>query len=181
MIYTLTVASPEVEDFDLRIKIDASHTFADLHRLIRKECGWGDYKPSIFYICDEKWRREHRILEKGFEDDTMDEVCLEDLLEDEGQRLQYVFDADKQRALILNVMAISFREHIDEPSCVKKHGVAPLLEELAEEESPDDILAQLNAAAMASMDDDDDVEEDEETGFEPEEFDPEGFEVEDDY
>ena len=39
MVLTLTVASKEVEDFVLKVKIDADATFADLNQVIRDACG----------------------------------------------------------------------------------------------------------------------------------------------
>ena len=176
MLYTITAVSPEVEDFAIELQIESDATFADLHRLIRKACQWGQHKPSVFYLCNERWRRERAIPEKSFEDDTMDEVELGDLLDDEGQRLQYIFDHEEHRGLLLEVTHISSGKHIDEPHCRRSHGTPPPLQI----ESPEpvktptnaDLLAQLNAAALA---DDDDIEPTDDDLFDIEEIDLEGF------
>lgn len=179
MLYTITAVSPEVEDFIIELQIESDATFADLHKLIRTTCDWQPYKDSIFYICDHRWRRERKIPERGYEDDTMEEVELGDLLEDEGQRLQYVFDPSEGRGLLLEVTRIAYGKHIDEPRCKRKHGEAPQL--IIEKETPkapttDDILAQLNAAALAeAQDEEDDLEPTDDELFDIEELDLEGF------
>ena len=178
MLYTITAVSPEQEDFAIELQIESDATFAVLHDLIRRSCGWGNYKPSVFYVCDDRWRRERAIPEEGYEDDTMDEVELGDLLEDEGQRLQYLFDPDEGRCLLLEVTQISYGKHIDEPLCRRSHGTAPQLEreEVAVSRKPkstEELLAELNAAALA--DDDEDIEPTDDELFDIEEIDLEGF------
>ena len=179
MLLTITAVSPEVEDFALELLIEGDATFADLHDLIRRTCGWGQFKPATFYVCDSLWHREREIPESSFEYDTMDEVELEDLLEDEGQRMQYVFDPDEERALLLEVSRISFSKNIDEPTCNRSHGTAPDLLLTDEPEKPmstADLLKQLNAAALG-IDEEEDSEPDDDEGFDPEEFDPEGYTI----
>lgn len=184
MLYTIIAISPEVEDFVLELQIESDSTFADLHTLIRNTCEWEPYKPSVFYVCDDRWHRERAIPETGYEYDTMDEVELGDLLEDEGQRLQYLFDRENGRMLLLEVSHISYGKHIDEPCCRRSHGTPPAL--IVAETAPggaakqaplstDDLLAQLNAAALA--DDDDDIEPTDDELFDIEEIDLEGFDV----
>jgi len=127
MLYTITAVSPEVEDFAIELQIESDATFADLHTLIREACGWERFKPSAFYLCDDHWHRDRFIPEDSFEDDTMDELELGDFLEDEGQRMQYIFDPDKNRGLLMEVSHISYGRHIDEPACRRRHGTAPAL------------------------------------------------------
>ena len=176
MLYTIIAVSPEVEDFIIELQIESDATFEELHKLIRSACGWGPHKPATFYVCDDRWHRERAIPESGYEFDTMDEVELGDLLEDEGQRMQYVFDPDEGRALLLEVSHISYGKHIDEPLCRRSRGTAP---ELIVEKAPtgaasrEDLLAQLNAAALAE--DDDDIEPTDDELFDIEEIDLEGF------
>ena len=128
MLLTITAVSPEVEDFAIELLIESDATFEDLHHLIRQTCGWGASKPAIFYICDDRWRRRKTIPEKSYEYDTMDEVELGDCLEDQGQRLQYIFDPDEDRGLLLEVSRIAFSRHIDEPTCRRSHGTPPALQ-----------------------------------------------------
>ncbi len=176
MLYTITVASPEVEDFVMELQIESDATFADLHKLIREYCGWGDFKPSTFYVCDERWKRERTIPERSYEYDTMDEVELGDLLEDEGQRMQYIFNPEEERGLLLEVTHISYGKHIDAPLCRRNRGAAPPLtikrENPQTTKTTEELLAELNTAALA---DDDDIEPTDDELFDIEEIDLEGF------
>lgn len=177
MLYTITIVSPEVEDFAAELMIESDATFADLHVLIRRTCDWGEHTPAAFHICDERWRRERTIPEKSREDDTMDEVELGDILEDEGQRMQYIFDSEARRGLLLEVSHISYGKHIDEPHCRRSHGTPPPLTLAAEPaaaapKTNDELLAELNAAALA---DDEDIEPTDDELFDIEEIDLEGF------
>ena len=177
MLLTITAVSPEVEDFAIELLIESDSTFEDLHSLIRQTCGWGASQPAIFYVCDDRWRRHKTIPEKSYEYDTMDEVELGDCLEDEGQRLQYIFDPENGRGLLLEVTHISFNRHIDEPTCRRNAGTPPALtpqkEDAPQGPSREDLLAQLNAAALA--DDDDEIEPTDDELFDIEELDLEGF------
>ncbi|MBQ7443364.1 MAG: hypothetical protein IJS59_05795 [Bacteroidaceae bacterium] len=184
MLYTITAASPEVEDFVAELQIESHATFEDLHRLIRSTCGWAGGKPSTFYICDHRWRRERAIPEKSREDDVMADVELGDLLDDEGQRMQYVFDPQERRGLLLEVTAIAYGRHIDAPTCRRRHGQAPPLT-TADADTPNtsntsdtsDLLAQLTAAALAIDDSDSHDTICDDSDFDPEELDPEGFDI----
>ncbi|MCR5180847.1 MAG: plasmid pRiA4b ORF-3 family protein [Bacteroidaceae bacterium] len=184
MLLTINAVSPEVDDFIIELLIESSATFQDLHELIRKSCGWGAADPAIFYICDDHWRRRKTIREQSYEDDTMDEVELGDYLEDEGQRLQYLFAPKEGRGLLLEVAHIAFSKHIDEPCCRRSHGTAPELQSEKEAKpatlSREDLLAQLNAAALATEDkgeaeEEDDNEPSDDDLFDIEELDLEGF------
>ena len=191
MLYTITVVSPEVEDFDLELQIESDATFADLKKLVHESCGWelAQVRPAreshspAFYVCDEHWHRHKTIPEKSLEDDTMEEVELGDHLEDEGQRLIYLFDTDNARKLLLEVSRIAYGKHIDGPLCRRSHGTAPALATEPEEVTPAlkstaELLAELNAAALD--DDDHDFEPNDDDLFDMDEIDMEGFDFTED-
>ena len=173
MLYTITAVSPEVEDFAIELQIESDATFADLHDLIRQTCGWGTFKPATFYVCDDRWHRDHTIPESGYEDDTMDEVELGEFLEDEGQRLQYIFDTDEDRGLLLEVSHIAYGKHIDSPICRRSHGTAPTLILASPSFDPVSLLQKGNITIPEG--DDDDLEPTDDDLFDIEEIDLEGF------
>ena len=177
MLYIITAVSPEVEDFAIELQIESDATFADLHNLIRQTCGWGSFKPATFYVCDDRWHRDRTIPESGYEDDTMDEVELGDFLEDEGQRLQYIFDPDEDRGLLLEVSSISYGKHIEVPTCRRSHGDAPSLMPASPAITPASLDAanRLHGTAMVPEGDDDDLEPTDDDLFDIEEIDLEGF------
>ncbi len=183
MLFTITAVSPEVEDFAIELQIESDATFADLHTLIRKTCDWGRFKPATFYLCDHRWHRDRNIPEDSYEDDTMDALELGDFLEDEGQRMQYIFDPDENRGLLLEVSHISYGRHIDEPTCSRRHGTAPAL---IREDSPATVPEGSPKGSPATVPegspeglflDDDLLEPTDDDLFDIEEIDLEGFDI----
>lgn len=174
MLLTFMIASDEVEDFAMKIKIDADATFEQLHRTIQEACGYMDFGVHRFFVCDDEWHPEHRVLQtdKGYATDEdiylMGDTRLEELLEDEGQRLAYRFDPKSRRLLLMEVCRTSFGESLDEP-IVKKRGEAPL-QMLVEEEV---------IVPTPVTDSEEELEENfyGEEGFEEGELDEEGFDV----
>ncbi|MCR5821224.1 MAG: hypothetical protein K6F94_09835 [Bacteroidaceae bacterium] len=181
MLLSFTVASKEIEDFVLKLQIDGDDTFADLNRLIRKSC-WPDAeitRPAIIYVCDSHWHPEHIIPEEGdYEHDSMADICLSDLLEDEGQRLIYDFDHEANRHMIMEVSKILYGQNVSEGRCLQRIGEPPALVEDEEPSALDSLLSQLNASALGALNEEEDDEREEESdGFNDDELDLEGFEI----
>jgi len=176
MLLTLTIASEEVDDFAMKIKIDADMTFEDLHCAILEACGYIDFGVHRFYVCDEEWHPEHRVFQtdagvgSDVEVSLMDETRLEEFLEDEGQRLAYRFDPESRRLLLMEVTRTSFGESLEEP-IVKKRGEAPQQIMLDEE-----VVVPTSQTPNAN---EEEMEENfyGEDGFEEGELDEEGFDV----
>lgn len=171
----ITLASDEVEDFAMEILIDANSTFLDLHNTILKACHYEEGEKHRFYICDEDWRPETRILLKdegitASDEDLylMDDTVLGDFLEDEGQRMAYRFDPESRRLFLMELSETSFGEQQKEPS-VRRHGLPPM-QTLDEEEI---VPTPSNNAIAPELDESFYGDE----GFEEEEFDPEGFDI----
>ena len=55
----------------------------------------------------------------------MEKTRLSDLVEDEGQRLMYVFDYLTDRAFFMELRETIFGEELDAPVCTKSVGDAP--------------------------------------------------------
>ena len=103
----------------------------------------------------------------------MDEVELGEFLEDEGQRLQYIFDTDEDRGLLLEVSHIAYGKHIDSPICRRSHGTAPALILASPSFDPVSLLQKGNITIPEG--DDDDLEPTDDDLFDIEEIDLEGF------
>ena len=103
MIYRFTIISDEVDDFIREIKIDSEATFFDLHEAILKAAGYKDDQMTSFFICDDDWEKDQEItledMGSSSEEDSyiMRETRLSDLVEDEKQKLLYVFDPLAER------------------------------------------------------------------------------------
>ena len=98
MVYNLILKSDEVEDFVREIEIDSEATFLDLHDAILASVNYSNDQMSSFVICDEDWEKETEITQ--IEMDTasdvdsyiMESTRLDEFLNDEGQKLMFVFD-----------------------------------------------------------------------------------------
>lgn len=175
MIYRFTIISNEADDFIREIKINADDTFYTLHRTILSSCNYLDNQFTSFFTCNENWEQEQEILLENmgtsrYDEDIylMKETRLSDLLEDERQRLVYIFDPLTERMFFMELTEISFGEPLKEPICSRKSGNPPVqavdFEELPQKESTK-VVEDINEDFYGSE------------GFDDEEFDPEGFEI----
>lgn len=176
MTLKITLASNEVEDFVIEMLIDADATFLDLHNLILEGCGYVQGDNHRFYVCDENWRPESRILladdgSVGSDEDLnlMCECHLGDYLEDEGQRMAYSFDPESPRKFLLEVSELIFGNPQKEPAISRMMGMPPM-QSLAEDEIEDLPVPQNPEEEMdeAFLDDE---------GFDSSEIDIDGFDI----
>ena len=98
MVYRFTLISDEVDDFLREIQIDPEATFYDFHKAILKSVNYTDDQMTSFFICDDDWEKEKEITLEEMNDDpevdswVMKDTTISELIEDEKQKLIYVFD-----------------------------------------------------------------------------------------
>lgn len=173
MVYKITAFSQDVEDFVMEIKIEADCTFYDLHKLILKTCKYEEMSRQRFMLCNEDWKVEQRILlkdtgEYGIDEDTdlMEDAILEDFLEEEGQRFAYVFNPEEKRILLMELSESIFSKSQPEPIVSRMHGTSPSqYEEEEEEVRPAETSQEINEEFYGD------------DGFDADELDMEGFEI----
>lgn len=171
MVYRFTIISDEVDDFVREIKIDSEATFFDFHRAILNATSYKDDQMTSFFICDDDWEKEKEItledMGTNSEEDSwiMKETLLSDLIEDEKQKLLYVFDPLTERVFFIELSEIITGQDLDKAICSKKHGNPPAQAIDFEEMS----------AANSSIDLDENFYGDQD--FDMEDFDPEGFDM----
>jgi hypothetical protein len=126
------MVSDEIDDFVREYQISPDATFYDFHKIILESVGYTDDELTSFFICDEDWGREKEVtLEKmddsHSEDDdyTMRETKLGDLIEDEKQKLTYVFDIMTERSFFIELNEIITRKEIAKPKCTRSEGEPP--------------------------------------------------------
>ena len=128
MIYRFTLISDEVDDFIREIKIDSEATFFDLHEAILKAAGYKDDQMTSFFICDDDWEKDQEItledMGSSSEEDSyiMRETRLSDLVEDEKQKLLYVFDPLAERVFFIELSEIITGKDLDKAVCSRKAG-----------------------------------------------------------
>ena len=168
MIYRFTIISDEVDDFVREIQIDPEATFFDLHEAILKAANYTNDQMTSFFICDDDWEKE-KEMDNNPEMDSwiMKETRLNELIEDEKQKLLYVFDYMTERCFFIELSEIITGKEIKGAKCTKKSGEAPKQTVDFEE----------MAAGGGSLDLDENFYGDQD--FDMEDFDAEGFDVND--
>ena len=114
MVYKFRLLSDEVEDFRRDIEIDADATFIQLNNAILECVGYPDDQMTSFFICTDQWIKEVEITREdmgGMSEDenyTMADTVIGDLVEDEKQKLIYVFDPLADRVFFMELNKIVF-------------------------------------------------------------------------
>lgn len=131
MIYNFKLVSPEADDFKRVIRIDADSTFLDLRDAICDAVGYDHEQMSSFFLCDRNWEKEREITLEDMGNDfggeplLMDECELADYVEDEGQRLLFVFDYMTDRSFFLQLGQIEAGKSLAKAVCSSSVGMPP--------------------------------------------------------
>lgn len=141
MIFRFLILSDEADDFVREIQIDSEATFMDLHTIIVDSAGYTKDQMSSFFICDDDWikKTEVTLVDMGSssEEDSyiMESTRLEELLEDEEQKMLYVFDYLTERAFFIELREIITGKELNKPVCTRSKGTPP--PQVANLEEPD--------------------------------------------
>ena len=129
-----------------------------------------------FFLCDDSWEKEKEITLEDMgtdsDEDTylMDECILSDYLDDEGQKLMFVFDYMTDRAFFLQLKKIITGKSLKDPVCTLSMGKAP-----DQHIDMKRFEAEIDAKAAKQASIEDFGEDFDEDGYNEDEFDPEGF------
>ena len=171
MIYRFTIISDEIDDFVREIQIDPEATFFDFHEAILKSVGYTNDQMTSFFICDDDWEKEKEITLEEMDDNpemdswVMKDTTISELVEDEKQKLLYVFDYMTERCFFIELSEIITGKEMTGAKCTKKSGDAP----------KQTIDFEEMAAASSSLDLDENFYGDQD--FDMEDFDQEGFDI----
>lgn len=131
MLFRFLILSDEVDDFKREIKIDSEATFLELQDAILDSVGYTKDQMTSFFICEDDWSKKTEItlMEMDTSSDVdsyvMAETKLEELLEDEHQKLLFVFDYMTERAFFMELREIVTGEVLDKAICSKSKGLPP--------------------------------------------------------
>ncbi|ROT03683.1 hypothetical protein EEL49_12650 [Muribaculaceae bacterium Isolate-104 (HZI)] len=177
MIYSFRIVSDEVDNFKREINIDADATFLDFRNAICDSVNYDKGQMNSFFLCDEGWEKGKEItledMGSDISDDVylMDECILGDFLEDEGQRLIFVFDYLTDRSFFIELKKTQPGKNLKDPICTIAMGNPP-----QQFVDLDDFEAKIDAKAAKTAQnadlDEDFYGSDE---FNEDEFDAEGF------
>lgn len=178
MVYKFRLLSDEVDNFRRDIEIDSDSTFIELNNAILESVNYPDDQMTSFFICNDRWIKEIEITREDMgsmsEEDNyvMADTVIGDLVEEEKQKLMYVFDPLGDRAFFMELSKIEFGKDIDEAVCTKAVGDAP-----AQTLDFDELMSKSNAVATAS--DSDDYNEDfyGSDDYNEDDLDPDGYDI----
>ncbi len=131
MLYRLEFKSEESVDFSMLFDADPAASFLDLHKAILAAVNYPDDQMTSFFICDDDWERQAEITlvdmggEGFYDNQPMESTHLEDVLEDEGAHLLYVFDPAGDRSFYGELIAIDTRKSVQGVELVDIDGRVP--------------------------------------------------------
>jgi len=158
MVYKFIIVSDEVDDFRRDILIDSDATFFDLHEAILDSVGYAKDQMTSFFICNEDWNKETEItlieMDTNPEEDSyiMDSTRLSDLLEEERQKLLYVFEYLTERSFFMELREMITGKSQPHATCVFQTGNAPT--QTTEFEALDEKLNARMSATNHHLDED---------------------------
>ncbi len=185
MLYRIKFICEEVDGFVRELKIDSDATFLDLNKAVLDSCGYADDQMTSFFLCDEEWERKEQVTREdmgasGYDDEdiyVMADTRLSELIEEEEQHLEYVFDPFNNRSFYLDVKEIIPGQHLKKAEVVRSKGDAPVQIEGMD----DDPIAPLKGGKKKTAASYDDFDEDSlfsgVGGFNDDELDLDGFEI----
>ncbi len=131
MLFRFEFKSEESVDFSMLFDADPAATFLDLHKAILDAVKYPDDQMTSFFICNDDWERQAEItlLDMGgegfYDNQPMDSTHLEDVLEDEGAHLIYIFDPARDRNFYGELIAIDTRNSVEGVELVDIEGRVP--------------------------------------------------------
>lgn len=172
MVYRFVMLSDENDFFKREILIDAEASFLDFNDFIVESLGYSKSEMTTFYLSDEEWNKgqEVTLMDMGMSSEydsyLMDSTRLEDLLEQKGDRLLFVFDMLSERAFFMELVELLPGESLVRAKLIRSEGKAP--EQISTPE-----LAELRSVSLAGARLEEDFLEDEELDLG--DLDPDGF------
>ncbi len=132
MVYRFKLVSDEVSNFSREIEIDSENTFLQLRNAILESVGFTKDELDSFFLCNDDWEREEEVTLEDMgvsasdcDQWLMESTALYELIEDEGQKLSFVFDYLTERSFFLELKEMIPSRSLVEPICTMKRGKAP--------------------------------------------------------
>ena len=156
MIYKITFSCEEGDNFRLTLEADPDATFLELHKAILDAVKYTDDQMTSFFMCNDRWEKEQEVtlveMESNFDYDNMvmESTRLSELMDEQGQRLIYIFDPMFERYFFGSLREIT-PGTMTGVRCVEKKGKAPT--QLQKEDSLQGIVGKDGKADWESGED----------------------------
>lgn len=154
MVYRFKLVSDEVSNFSREIEIDANSSFLQLRNAILDSVDYTKDDIDSFFLCDDEWQRQEEITleDMGSSSDQdiwiMEDTPLNELIEEEGQKLVFVFDYMTERSFFMEMKESMPGKKLSDPICTVKRGKAP-----AQYIDMDEFEKKIDATAAKQMED----------------------------
>lgn len=131
MIFKFKLVSDEVSNFSREIEIDSEASFLQLRNAILDSVGYSKDELDSFFLCDDQWQKEEEITleDMGTASDQdvwlMDTTPLNEMIDEEGQKLIFVFDYLTERSFFMEMKEVVPGKNLIEPICTVKRGTPP--------------------------------------------------------
>ena len=131
MVYRFKLVSDEVNNFSREYEIDANATFLQLRNAILDSVDYSKEDFNSFFLCDDEWQKHEEITleDMGSSSDqdiwVMGDTPLNELIEEDGQKLLFIFDYMTERAFFMEMKESFPGRTLSDPICVLKRGKAP--------------------------------------------------------
>lgn len=130
MIYKIHFMSEEVDNFKLTFEASSEATFLDLHKAILAAVGYPDDQMTSFFMCNDRWEKGQEVtlveMPDTFDYDnmTMENTHLDELLYEAKQRMLYVFDPMYERCFFGSLTKVE-PGNMEGVKLTEKRGKAP--------------------------------------------------------
>lgn len=110
MIYLFRIISDENPDFYRDLVAEGSDTFLELHKVLQKNLGYDPTQLASFFLTSQEWEKKQEITLIDMMQDpgepalTMDQVTLDEQIEEDDQRMIYLFDFFSNRAFYIELI-----------------------------------------------------------------------------
>lgn len=132
MVYRFKLVSDEISNFSREIEIDSENTFLQLRNAILESVNFTKDELDSFFLCNDDWEREDEITLEDMGTTSSDQdiwlmenTPLNELIEDEGQKLSFVFDYMTERSFFIELKEMIPARRLVEPICTLKLGTPP--------------------------------------------------------
>jgi hypothetical protein len=170
MVYKFRILSDEVDNFVREIAIDSEASFLDLNLAILESVDYSKDQMTSFFVCNDDWEKETEItlieMDSSPEVDSwiMETTKLSEFIEDEGQKLLFVFDYLTERSFFIETFDLLPNKTLAKAKCLVAEGEPPAQTTNFEDFSQETV-SKLNMDDTFYEDQDFDIEELDAEGF----------------
>lgn len=133
MILRIKLTYSDDKGFFRIFEIHSEKTFLAFHHAIQQEMGYEKGNMASFFLCDREWDRKEEITLMDMGNDLvikmpihkMEDVVLDEFMDEEGQRMSYLFDFFSDRSFQLEVIESLDINETEPLICIQRQGTPP--------------------------------------------------------